>query len=320
MKNKIYIGLGIILFGVITSYVAFSWSEPTSMPSGYLVPINTSDRPQDVAQGKPVVGNLDVEMVGGYTSSDLLGLMGGGGTNMVIPIAATVTPEACPTGWLDFGVLSITAGGHYTRYCYKDSAIDGSPYNLDASINSPLIPEESKTITVNFGGPSSTVEVSCNSGTLDYSIKQNVVSYAVFNLTNIAMGQDLICNIKVSNSYGEISTEKIWPKPPVVTSVSALPTDFDKFIRYFFIDFNIYSGPIGGSVTLKDPVTYEQILSIPHTNEVPCSWECFDISNNSLGIHEDTQFPTGTVKIIMKEGNDYRGGCMYSTHYNIKPR
>lgn len=312
MRNKIRIFLGVLLFGVIVSYIVFGWSEPTgSMPSSYKAPINTSIETQDVDEGKPVITNLDSDKVDGYEASDLLASVGGS-ANMVVPIASSETPAACPSGWVDFGVISLDAGGHNTRYCYKDSSIDGSPYNLDAAINNPLVPEKSKTITVNFGGSSSTVEISCNSGTLDYLTKQNVVSYTVFNLTNINTSQDLICNVIASNSYGEISTEKTWPKPPVVSSVMTYE-DLQNCNRYLT---NCQAGYSGDVVSLRDPITYKlKSIYKGDKSEAICGWECFDIANNSLGVHTDNAFPfeTVTIKLVQPYYTDETPPiCLYN--------
>jgi len=93
MKNKPFIFLSVILFGIIVSYVVFSWSEPTgNMPTNYKPPLNTSANAQDVDPNKPVIGNLNVEKLGGYTASDLLGLIGGPASYEI------VEGTACPTG------------------------------------------------------------------------------------------------------------------------------------------------------------------------------------------------------------------------------
>ena len=66
MKNKTFIFLSVILFGIIVSYIALGWQEPTgNMPIEYKAPINTSIETQDVAEGKPVVTNLDADKVDG---------------------------------------------------------------------------------------------------------------------------------------------------------------------------------------------------------------------------------------------------------------
>lgn len=129
MKNKIYIGLGIILFGVVTSYIAFSWSEPTSMPSDYDVPINTSNKPQDVAEGKPVVGNLDAEKLGGYTASDILNLIGGRATYQIVegttcPPGTILTSKyyeekTCDGGFSYFCEQATDEEGNYIEGCEK---------------------------------------------------------------------------------------------------------------------------------------------------------------------------------------------------------
>ena len=93
MRNKIFIFSAVILFGIIVSYVVFSWSEPTgNMPTNYKPPLNTSANAQDVDPNKPVIGNLNVEKLGGYTASDLLGLIGGPASYEI------VEGTACPTG------------------------------------------------------------------------------------------------------------------------------------------------------------------------------------------------------------------------------
>lgn len=80
MRNKILIFSGVILFGVIVSYIAFGWSEPTgNMPSDYRVPLNTSANAQDVDEDKPVITNLDADQVDGYEASDLLAATIGSG-------------------------------------------------------------------------------------------------------------------------------------------------------------------------------------------------------------------------------------------------
>lgn len=92
MKNKPFIFLSVILFGIIVSYVVFSWSEPTgNMPTNYKPPLNTSADAQDVDPNKPVIGNLNVEKLGGYTASDLLGLIGGPASYEVVE--GTTCPE-----------------------------------------------------------------------------------------------------------------------------------------------------------------------------------------------------------------------------------
>jgi len=93
MKNKPFIFLSVILFGIIVSYVVFSWSEPTgNMPTNYKPPLNTSANAQDVDPNKPVIGNLNVEKLGGYTASDLLSLIGGPASYEI------VEGTACPEG------------------------------------------------------------------------------------------------------------------------------------------------------------------------------------------------------------------------------
>jgi len=95
MRNKIFIFSAVILFGIIVSYVVFSWSEPTgNMPSSYKTPINTSIETQDVAAGKPVIGNLNVEKLGGYSVSDILALIGGNQPASYQIVEGT----SCPTG------------------------------------------------------------------------------------------------------------------------------------------------------------------------------------------------------------------------------
>lgn len=92
MKNKPFIFLSVILFGIIVSYVVFSWSEPTgNMPTNYKPPLNTSANAQDVDPNKPVIGNLNVEKLGGYTASDLLGLIGGPASYEIVE--GTTCPE-----------------------------------------------------------------------------------------------------------------------------------------------------------------------------------------------------------------------------------
>ncbi len=94
MRNKIFIFSAVILFGIIVSYVVFSWTEPTTMPSSYKIPINTSAEAQDVAAEKPVIGNLNVEKLGGYSVSDILALIGGNQPASYQIVAGT----SCPAG------------------------------------------------------------------------------------------------------------------------------------------------------------------------------------------------------------------------------
>jgi len=314
MKNKILILSSVLCLGIVVSYVAFGWSEPVgSMPSEYKIPINTSIESQDVTEGKPVVVNLNSDKVDGYNASDLLGATTSSSSNMVVSIASSGTPAGCPMGWIDFGVLSLDAANHSVRHCYKDSSIDGSPYNLDATISNPLIPEESKTITVSFGGSSSTISVTCNSGTLDYSEKQNIVSYTVFNLSNIGLGQDLICNFEANNSYGETSTQKIWPMPPIVSSILFTDRATDICSRYltycpWIVANNVYDGYYGKYIIpnrtyLRDLITYDKIESV--TTKVlegyssVCTWKCFNASGENLGSYS-SEFPNGTVSITLE--------------------
>ena len=109
MKNKILILSSVLCLGIIISYVAFGWSEPTgSMPSEYKIPINTSIESQDVTEGKPVVANLDADKVDGYEASDLLAATtaasGGSTLNLIVAQYAKNNPgldfPSCPTGFV----------------------------------------------------------------------------------------------------------------------------------------------------------------------------------------------------------------------------
>lgn len=106
MKNKILILSSVLCLGVIISYVAFGWSEPTgSMPSEYKTPINTSIDSQDVSEGKPVIVNLNSDQVDGYNASDLLAATSSGSSGMRIIVAhyqrdnPNLSFPACPTGF-----------------------------------------------------------------------------------------------------------------------------------------------------------------------------------------------------------------------------
>ena len=108
MKNKIYIGLGIILFGVVTSYIAFSWTEPTLMPSDYAVPINTSHKEQSVDVNKPVIENLDADKLDGLHANEIMAATtaatGTSTLNIVVAQFAKNNPglgfPACPEGFV----------------------------------------------------------------------------------------------------------------------------------------------------------------------------------------------------------------------------
>ena len=109
MKNKILILSSVLCLGIIISYVAFGWSEPTgSMPSEYKIPINTSIESQDVTEGKPVVANLDADKVDGYEASDLLAATtaasGGSTLNLIVAQYAKNNSgldfPGCPTGFV----------------------------------------------------------------------------------------------------------------------------------------------------------------------------------------------------------------------------
>jgi hypothetical protein len=227
-------------------------------------------------------------------------------SNMVIPIKTSDgTPASCPYGWIDFGVLSKEGTNTYTRYCYKDSSIDGSPYNLDASINSPLIPEEEKTITVSFGGSSASVTASCNSGILDQETQYNVMSFTTFTLTGINVSQDLVCNFTVANADGEISVEKIWPKPPTIDSIV-----YSNAYRYL-TSSGAYQNDMwhymdSDIISLIDVVSYSlssaNVTILPGYSSDSLSYyefECFDEYGSSLGSVPvtSTSFPTGTVEL-----------------------
>lgn len=106
MKNKILILSSVLCLGVVASYVAFGWSEPTgSMPGEYKIPINTSVESQDVAEGKPVIVNLDSDKVDGYNASDLLAATSSGSSVMRIIVAQYQRDNpnlgfpACPDGF-----------------------------------------------------------------------------------------------------------------------------------------------------------------------------------------------------------------------------
>ena len=111
MKNKILILSSVLCLGIIISYVAFGWSEPTgSMPSEYKIPINTSIESQDVTAGKPVIVNLNSDQVDGYNASDLL--------------AATSSSSSCPD---NYGNLCTNGGGLEFIYNGKTLHIDATP-------------------------------------------------------------------------------------------------------------------------------------------------------------------------------------------------
>ena len=109
-----------ILFGIIVSYVVFSWSEPTgNMPSSYKTPINTSIETQDVAAGKPVIGNLNVEKLGGYSVSDILALIGGNQPASYQIVEGT----SCPTGTI------LTSKYYAKKTCTYNSRTCSTPNN-----------------------------------------------------------------------------------------------------------------------------------------------------------------------------------------------
>ena len=121
MKNKILIFSSVLFLGVVASYVAFGWSEPTgSMPGEYKIPINTSIESQDVAAGKPVIVNLNSDQVDGYNASDLL--------------AATSSSSSCPDNYANLcsegGGLAFTYGGktlYIDAFPRSSASYDGSP-------------------------------------------------------------------------------------------------------------------------------------------------------------------------------------------------
>ena len=156
MRNKILIFSGVILFGVIVSYIAFGWSEPTgNMPSDYRVPLNTSANAQDVDPNKPVIGNLNVEKLGGYTASDLLGLIGGPASYEI------VEGTACPTGTILISkyYAQKTCTDNYA-YCEQMKDANGNyvegcqnvirPYNVTIGPGWALDPSFKKTMIISW--------------------------------------------------------------------------------------------------------------------------------------------------------------------------
>ncbi|MDD4528228.1 MAG: hypothetical protein PHF25_09430 [Candidatus Margulisbacteria bacterium] len=118
MKNKILILSSVLCLGIVASYVAFGWSEPTgSMPSDYKTPLNTSIETQDVTAGKPVVVNLDSDQVDGYNASDLL--------------AATSSSSSCPDNYAN---LCTNGGGLEFVYEGKTLHIDATPRSPKVAI------------------------------------------------------------------------------------------------------------------------------------------------------------------------------------------
>lgn len=119
MKNKLLILSSVLCLGIVISYVAFGWSEPiTTMPSEYKIPINTSIQTQDVAEGKPVVANLNSDKLDGYEASDLLALVGGSQPASFEIIEGT----ACPAGKVPiatyYGVTECSLAGIQCKPIY----------------------------------------------------------------------------------------------------------------------------------------------------------------------------------------------------------
>jgi len=148
MKNKPFIFLSVILFGVIVSYIALGWQEPQgNMPTDYKAPINTSIEAQDVTEGKPVVANLDADKVDGYEASELLAATtaasGTSTLNLVVAQFAKNNPTLgfpdCPAGFIPIlqdGFVQYqnqqnVIGAFYDTYCN---------YRTRASLNGVDVP------------------------------------------------------------------------------------------------------------------------------------------------------------------------------------
>ena len=160
MKNKILIFSGVILFGVIVSYIAFGWSEPTgNMPSDYKAPINTSIEAQDVTEGKPVVANLDADKVDGYEASELLAATtaasGTSTLNLVVAQFAKNNPTLgfpdCPAGFIPISRWFCEYQTQNVISAFYDTY---SNYRTRASLNGVDMPLEFKV-------PKNTQQASC---------------------------------------------------------------------------------------------------------------------------------------------------------------
>jgi hypothetical protein len=200
MKNKTFIFLSVILFGIIVSYIALGWQEPTgNMPIEYKAPINTSIETQDVAEGKPVVTNLDADKVDGYEASDLLAATtaasGTSTLNLVVAQFAKNNSSLdfpdCPSGFtpiLQDGFVQYqnqqnVIGAYYDTYCN---------YRTRASLNGvdvPLIFKVYKntqnatcyyTGTEYFNNTSSPIGIKCVGDCTNCSDAANVsITYSV---------------------------------------------------------------------------------------------------------------------------------------------
>ncbi len=109
-KNKILIMFLVAIFTIGISYSVFSWTEPTTMPSVYKAPLNTSPDKQDVDAGKGKIVNLNADLLDGYDSSDLL--------------AQTGTGYSCPDNYAN---LCKEGGGLEFTYNGKTMHIDAYP-------------------------------------------------------------------------------------------------------------------------------------------------------------------------------------------------
>lgn len=115
IKDKIFIMFAILLFGVVSSYMVFGWSEPSgTMPTNYKIPINTSIESQDVIEGKPVIVNLNADKLDGYDASDLLGGSQDASFNII-------EGTSCPSGSMAM-----------SRY-YEAKTCTGTSYNCNSN-------------------------------------------------------------------------------------------------------------------------------------------------------------------------------------------